>query len=81
MARIAIFLFLFFALLLVLRLARVFLAPYLRGPGSRPPVEGEMVRDPVCGVWVDRRIALAGRRGGEWFPVCSEKCRRSLESA
>jgi YHS domain-containing protein len=80
MGRIAIFLFLFLAVLLVLRLIRVFLAPRLRG-GSRPTVEGEMVRDPVCGTWVDRRIALAGRKGGEWFPVCSEKCRQSLESA
>ncbi|MDQ6893163.1 MAG: hypothetical protein M3167_10840 [Acidobacteriota bacterium] len=79
MGRVAIFLFLFFAVLLVLRLIRVFLAPRLRG--SRPRVEGEMVRDPVCGTWVDRRIALAGRKGGEWFPVCSEKCRQSLESA
>jgi YHS domain-containing protein len=80
MARVAIFLFLFFAALLVLRLIRVFLAARLRG-ASRPTVEGEMVRDPVCGTWVDRRIALAGRKGGEWFPVCSEKCRQSLESA
>ena len=80
MARIAIFLFLFFALLLVLRLIRVFLSARLRG-SSRPTVDGEMVRDPVCGTWVDRRIALAGRKGGEWFPVCSEKCRQSLESA
>lgn len=80
MGRVAIFLFLFFVVLLVLRLLRVFLTPYLRG-GSRPTVEGEMVRDPVCGTWVDRRIALAGRKGGEWFPVCSEKCRQSLESA
>jgi len=80
MARVAIFLFLFFAFLLVLRVIRVLLASRLRG-GSRPTVEGEMVRDPVCGTWVDRRIALAGRKGGEWFPVCSEKCRQSLESA
>jgi YHS domain-containing protein len=79
MARVAIFLFLFFAFLLVLRVVRVFLAARIRG-GSRPTVEGEMVRDPVCGTWVDRRIALAGRKGEEWFPVCSEKCRQSLES-
>ncbi|HEY6146531.1 MAG TPA: hypothetical protein VIZ69_02500 [Thermoanaerobaculia bacterium] len=79
MGRVAIVLFVFFVLLLVLRLIRVFLAPHTK---ARPPmVEGEMVRDPVCGTWVDRRLALAGRRGSEWFPVCSEKCRRSLESA
>ncbi|HYK41390.1 MAG TPA: hypothetical protein VE007_03305 [Thermoanaerobaculia bacterium] len=81
MGRVAIFLFLLFAFLVVLRLLRVFLAPYLTGPRPRHTVEGEMVRDPVCGTWVDRRLALAGRRGEEWVPVCSEKCRQSLESA
>lgn len=81
MARIAIFLFLFFAVLLFLRVLRVFLAPHLRGSGPRSTIAGEMVRDPVCGTWVDRRLALAGRRGGEWFPVCSEECKKSLESA
>ena len=81
MARIAIFLFLFFAILLFLRVLRVFLAPHLRASGPRPTITGEMVRDPVCGTWVDRRLALAGRRGGEWFPVCSEECKKSLESA
>ena len=81
MGRVAIFVLLFFALLLVLRLLRVFLAPRLRGPRAGHTVEGEMVRDPVCGTWVDRRLALAGRRGDEWFPVCSEKCRQLLESA
>jgi hypothetical protein len=80
MARIAIALFLLFAFLLVLRVLRVFLASRARHP-SAPPVAGEMVRDPVCGVWVDRRIALAGRQGDRWMPVCSEKCRRALESA
>ena len=44
-------------------------------------VEAELVRDPVCGTWIDRRIALCGRSGGEAVPVCSETCRRLLESA
>ncbi len=40
-----------------------------------------MIRDPVCGTWIDRRLALPVRRGGETLAVCSETCRRSLEAA
>ncbi len=82
MARVAIFLFLLFAILLALRLIGFVLRSLSSRPVSGgPPVEGEMVRDPVCGTWIDRRLAIAGRRGSEWLPVCSEKCRRELESA
>lgn len=87
MARVALFLFLVFALLFlwrVLRGVRAAVAAFLGAPaGSRgpsPALEEEMVRDPVCGAWVDRRLALAGRRGKEWLPVCSEKCRGELEA-
>ncbi len=81
MIRVALFLALVFLFLAVIRLAR----PLLRvgWTGSRtapPPIEAEMVRDPVCGTWIDRRLALSGRRGGEAIPVCSEKCRRELEA-
>jgi hypothetical protein len=82
-ARVVLFLFLLFALLLVLRALRVFLAGFLNTPRetTRPPAEEqEMVRDSVCGTWIDRRLALAARRKGEWVPVCSEGCRKRLES-
>jgi YHS domain-containing protein len=52
-----------------------------RSKSAARPVEADLVRDPVCGTWVDRRIALSGRSGGEAVSVCSEKCRRLLESA
>jgi len=39
-----------------------------------------MVRDPVCGTWLDRRLAVAARRGAETVSVCSENCRRRLEA-
>ncbi len=82
MARIAIFLFLLFAILLALRLIGFLLRSLSsRGRGAGPLVHGEMVRDPVCGTWIDRRLAMAGRSGSQWLPVCSEKCRRELESA
>ena len=83
MARVALFLFVLFLVLLALRVLRFALAAWLgraRDARRSPSVDGEMVRDPVCGTWIDRRLALAGRRGQEWLPVCSEKCRKSLES-
>jgi YHS domain-containing protein len=73
-----------FMFLTVLRGLRIFLAAFLGkpAPGSRPPAprDGEMIRDPVCGTWVDRRLALPARREGQVVPVCSEKCRAALEA-
>jgi YHS domain-containing protein len=40
-----------------------------------------MVRDPVCGTWIDRGLAVLVRRGAETVPVCSDECRRRLEAA
>ena len=84
MARLALVLFLVFVALFVLRSLRAFLDPYWRGRrgGVRPPrtIEGEeMVRDPVCGTWIDRRLALAAKSPEGWVPVCSEKCREELQ--
>jgi YHS domain-containing protein len=86
MARAVLLLFALFALLTVLRGLRIFFeAVRRRGAAGRPPSptvrEGDMVRDPVCGTWIDRRLALPVRRGGETLAVCSETCRRSLEAA
>ena len=87
MLRVALVVFLVFAVLLLLRALRLasaavaaFFGPPDGSRGPSPAIEGEMVRDPVCGAWVDRRLALAGRRGSEWLPVCSEKCRGELET-
>lgn len=76
MGRIALVLFLVLAALLVLRALRLWLAATFSAR-SRPgaSIEGEMVRDPVCGTWIDRRLAMAARSGEEWVPVCSEECR------
>jgi YHS domain-containing protein len=86
MVRVVLLVFVVFMFLTVLRGLRIFLAAFLGRP--RPgavargggPRDGEMVRDPVCGTWVDRGLALAGRRGGETVSVCSEKCRATLEA-
>jgi hypothetical protein len=76
MGRVALVLFLVFAALLVFRALRRLLAAFFSArPRPAAAMEGEMVRDPVCGTWIDRRLALAARSGEEWVPVCSEECR------
>lgn len=82
MLRFALILVLFFVALGLLRVMRGLFSSVL-GSGPRPsrPVDGqEMVRDPICGTWIDRRLAVTGRRGGEPVAVCSEKCRLALEA-
>ncbi len=45
------------------------------GPTAHSP-SGKMVKDPVCGMYMDPRLAVRlERRGEEWF-FCSEECRR-----
>lgn len=87
MLRLVLFLFVLFLLLTVLRGLRIFLRAFLQHPG-RPGAarsggtrEAEMVRDPVCGTWIDRGIAVTGRKDGAPVPVCSEECRKALERA
>ncbi len=84
MLRFALLLALVFLALGALRILRLLLASFLRHGalrrGTRREVPGEMVRDPVCGTWIDRRLALSGRRGGITVPVCSEECRKLLEA-
>jgi hypothetical protein len=81
MARIWLALLVLFLILLVLRALRIFMARLSGASRRGPAVHGEMVRDPICGTWIDRRLAIAGRRGAEWLPVCSEKCRATLEES
>jgi hypothetical protein len=71
--------FLFVGMLRVIRLLLQARSSGGRAPSRRRPLEGEMVRDPICGTWIDRRLALSGSAGGEPVPVCSERCRRELE--
>ena len=87
MIRLLLFLFALFLFLTVLRGLRIFFAAVFRPQGSPGPArqggtrEAEMVRDPICGTWIDRGIAVLGRKGAEMVPVCSEECRRRLEAA
>ena len=82
MARLIAVVVLVFLVLLALRAIRILAASLFRTPppaGPPAPQEGEMIRDPICGAWVDRRIAVTGRRAGQPVSVCSEKCRALLE--
>jgi len=80
MARLLLLVFVLLLLMTVLRGLRIFFTAVFRKPGPGPAREQEMVRDPVCGTWIDRRLALEGRRGADSVPVCSEDCRRRLEA-
>jgi len=85
MLRVAAFLFVLFSILLVLRALRQVLAFFLRPSANRGAapreIVGEMVRDPVCGTWIDRRLAMPAGGGAGVVSVCSEKCRNALEAA
>lgn len=82
MIRVALFLIAVFLFFGIVKLVRLFLvgAPGARRGAAPRSREGEMIRDPVCGTWIDRRLAVLGRRGGEAVPVCSDSCRRRLEA-
>ena len=62
-----------------IRLAWKFFSGMLEGatqPRQVPPKKGVMlVRDPVCGTYVDRTSALSVRGSGEVHYFCSEDCR------
>jgi len=87
MARVVLLIFALFMLLTVLRGLRIFLQAVRRSPGSSGAARGrvareeDMVRDPVCGTWIDRRLALPAKSGDSTVAVCSEACRKSLEAA
>ena len=81
MIRFAVLVAVAFLFLGLVRLARPAFEKWRSKKAAARPVEAELVRDPVCGTWIDRRIALSGSSGGEAVPVCSEKCQRLLETA
>ncbi len=79
----------FLILFAVILLAVFFLSGLFRGlrgvsqrrqEGLSTVVEGgDMVRDPVCGVFVAKRTALARRYGGETHYFCGETCAKKFE--
>ncbi|MGQ9499791.1 MAG: hypothetical protein ACUVQ6_05485 [Dissulfurimicrobium sp.] len=66
-----------------------FIKPFLRGyrgvtyktmgmPPPQPPVHDELVRDPVCGVFVPKRQAIVLVMDGKTHYFCSKRCREEF---
>lgn len=54
------------------------------GPGARderPQPEKEMVKDPVCGMYMDPRLAIRQEEKGDSLFFCSEECRQKYLAA
>lgn len=46
---------------------------------ARPQVAGNMVKDPVCGMYMDPRLALRSENGsGTDYYFCSDDCRKKF---
>ncbi len=68
---------------LALWVLRRFLGSLLGEPLRKPPRQekmggsgGKMVRDPVCGMYMDPRLAVRVENKQGTFYFCSEECRR-----
>ena len=48
------------------------------GGAMKPIYRGQMVRDPVCGVFVPRERAIEERQDGEVRHFCCEECRQAF---
>lgn len=44
------------------------------------PASKQFVKDPICGMMVDKATALSSQRGGRSYYFCSESCLRTFES-
>jgi len=69
-----------FILILILWLLRRFLARILGSPRPQPsaapgPVAKNMVKDPVCGMYLDARLAVQIEGNQETVYFCSEECK------
>ena len=72
--------FLFALFCLAGAVLKVFLRSLFR-PGavkgaSNREVRGTMMKDPVCGTYVDITVAVKEKKGGADVYFCSEDCRR-----
>lgn len=62
---------------LVIAVVLYLLWRFLVRSGTSQPraAEGEMVRDPACGVYLPRHEAVRARHKGETYYFCSRTCR------
>lgn len=67
---------------LILRLIWRFVAGLVSGAGEAQPrrarAGGALVRDPVCGTYLDPTRAFHTRAGGTTHYFCSRKCQQSF---
>ena len=72
----------FVVAMLLVRLVWKFLAGLARGATARPevpPSRGvQLVRDPVCGTYIDQALALTARREGKVHYFCSADCQKAF---
>jgi YHS domain-containing protein len=74
----------FLAFIIALWILRRFLGTLLGEPRrrvhSRPQElkNEKMVKDPVCGMYMDPRLAISMHRKGTSFYFCSDECRRKF---
>ena len=75
-----------FLLIFALWLLRRFLGTFMGNPQKAKPKNGPagpsnyMVKDPVCGMYMDSRLAVRLERKKEEFYFCSEECKNKYLS-
>ena len=58
-----------------------FQTPRKKGPSQTPPgPDNAMVKDPVCGMYMDSRLAIRLENKNESLFFCSEECRNKFLS-
>jgi len=79
--RLILFAFIAYVAFLCVRIYRG-VKKFRAGAQARPPhsVQGEMVKDEICGTYIPREEALTEFRDGVEHYFCSEDCRRKLKS-
>jgi len=49
--------------------------PERKAPSGTKAIEGQMVKDAQCGMYVASNLALSLKSGGQIFYFCSENCK------
>jgi len=79
------FLLISIVVFIVYRAVRRRLLPFfrqgeVRGGGHDVIHKGEMVQDPICGIYVPREGSVSLMEGGREHFFCSDKCRDQFQS-
>jgi YHS domain-containing protein len=66
--------------LLVVRVAsRLFLTDTPRQNRDQPMIDDEMVKDPVCGMYVPQQASFSLQHNGQVHYFCSDTCRNEFK--